>query len=129
MQRHVEADRLGRLEINDKLERGWCLHWKLGRFLALENAINIRSRTPDDIGAVGSIGHQRAFRDVLAKGAVDRGEPIALCQCDDQPAMSVHEWVRQDDQTTARLARKSRDGRRLLDARDDVEVVAFPTMI
>src|SRR5262245_31322639 len=33
MQRHVEADRLGRLEINDKLELGWCLQLQTRRRL------------------------------------------------------------------------------------------------
>jgi hypothetical protein len=58
MQRHVEADRLGRLKIDDKLELGWRLHWKLGWLVALENAIDIRRRTPKIIGPVNAVGQQ-----------------------------------------------------------------------
>jgi hypothetical protein len=60
MQRHVEADRLGRLKIDDKLELGWRLHWKLGWLVALENAIDIRRRTPKIIGPVNAVGQQAA---------------------------------------------------------------------
>jgi hypothetical protein len=43
MQGHVETDRLGGLEIDDKFKLNWCLHWKLGWVLAFENAIHINS--------------------------------------------------------------------------------------
>ena len=43
------------------------------RLLAPENAIDIRSRTPENIGGVGSIRHQRALRDVLPK-AINHGD-------------------------------------------------------
>src|SRR6516165_9090153 len=61
-QRYREAERLRRFEIDDEFELRGLLHRKLGGLLALEDAIDIRSRTPDDIGGVGCIGDQRTFR-------------------------------------------------------------------
>jgi len=41
MQGHVETHGLGGLEIDDKFELDWRLHWQLGWLLAFENAIHI----------------------------------------------------------------------------------------
>ena len=32
---------VGGLEIDHKLELGWSLHWQVGRFLALEDTIDV----------------------------------------------------------------------------------------
>src|SRR6266487_2641415 len=48
--RHVEAERFRGLEIDHQLVLGRCLHRKIGRLPALEDAINIRRRTPKQIG-------------------------------------------------------------------------------
>ena len=40
---HFEAERLGRLEIDRKLELGRRLHWQVGRVLALEDAGDVGS--------------------------------------------------------------------------------------
>src|SRR3974390_898715 len=58
MQRYVETDRLGCLEIDDKFELKRSLHWKLGWLFALENAIHIRRRTSKIIGPVNAIGQK-----------------------------------------------------------------------
>src|SRR5262245_3038321 len=39
--RHSDAQRLGSFEVDEKLVRGWSLHGKISRLLALENAIDI----------------------------------------------------------------------------------------
>src|SRR5215470_15293171 len=44
--RHVEAERLGGLEVDDELVFGRCLHRQVSRLLALEDAVSIRRRTP-----------------------------------------------------------------------------------
>src|SRR5215467_1918577 len=59
------------------------------------------------ISLVLSTGDQRAFSDELPE-AVNCRESMPLRQCHDEPAMSIQEWVRRDDQSTARLARKRR---------------------
>ena len=59
-QRHVEAKRLGGLEIDHQLVLGWRLHRKIGRYLALEDAIDIGRRSPKIIGQVNAVGQQAA---------------------------------------------------------------------
>src|SRR5688572_3893234 len=44
MQRHVQAERLGSLEIDDQLELDRGLHWKFARLCAFEDAVDIRRR-------------------------------------------------------------------------------------
>jgi hypothetical protein len=44
--RHVESERPGGLKIDDKLEFGRLLYWKIGRTLALEDAIDIAGCLP-----------------------------------------------------------------------------------
>ena len=43
---HGEAERLGGLQVNRKLEFGRRLHRKVGRFLALKDAIDVASGPP-----------------------------------------------------------------------------------
>src|SRR5271165_38205 len=43
---YFDAERLCSLEIDDKLELGRCLHWKLARFGTLKDAIDIGSSLP-----------------------------------------------------------------------------------
>src|SRR3984893_2840280 len=99
-QRHGEAKCLRGLEVDDHRVLGWRLYREGGRLLALENAIDIRSRTPDNIGGVGSIRHQRALRDVLPKAKNCR-ESKPLRQRYNQPTVGVDEWIRYDVQPTA----------------------------
>jgi hypothetical protein len=49
MQRHVEAERLGGLEIDHQLELDRGLDGKLARLRALEDAIGIGRRAPEII--------------------------------------------------------------------------------
>jgi hypothetical protein len=44
--RDCEAERLGRLHVDDQLELGWQLHRKFGGLVALENAIDVACRKP-----------------------------------------------------------------------------------
>jgi hypothetical protein len=55
-QRHVEAERLGGLEVDRKLELGWGLNGKLARLLALEDAIGIGGCAPKIIEPIISVG-------------------------------------------------------------------------
>ena len=60
MQRHLEAERLGGLEVDHQLELGRGLDGKLARLLALEDAIGIGRRAPKIINQVNSVGQQAA---------------------------------------------------------------------
>jgi len=60
LQRHVEAERLGGLEVDHQLELDRGLDGKLARLLALEDAIGIDRRAPKLIEPVISVGQQAA---------------------------------------------------------------------
>jgi hypothetical protein len=63
-QRHREAERLGRLKIDDKFELGRLLDREIGRFSPLENAIHVNRRLPELIGEIHSIRDETAaFRE------------------------------------------------------------------
>jgi hypothetical protein len=49
------AQRLGGLEIDDQLKRGWLLDGQIGRLGALQNFVNIRSSAPVLRGQVCSV--------------------------------------------------------------------------
>src|SRR5262249_56481233 len=61
--RQIEAERLCGLEVNYKLVLGRRLHWKVGRFLALEDAIDVAGR------AAVRVDRIRPVRDQAATGA------------------------------------------------------------
>ena len=56
--RHGEAERLGRLEIDDQLELNRALHGKIARLFAFQDAIRIGRRAPKIIGPILSVGQQ-----------------------------------------------------------------------
>src|SRR5215813_11606208 len=55
---NVEAKRFGGLEVDDQLELDRSLNWKVGGFGALENTIDIGSRSSVEVVGVHAIGHQ-----------------------------------------------------------------------
>src|SRR5262249_17521142 len=56
--RHIETERLGRLEVDDQLELSRRLNRQLAWLFAFENAIDIRRRLPIDLDLVNPIGEQ-----------------------------------------------------------------------
>src|SRR6516165_9870749 len=61
--RHVEVERLGGLQVDDKLVLGRRLYRQVSGFLAFEDAIDIASRAPILVEGIGSIICQAAGRD------------------------------------------------------------------
>src|SRR5262245_43027986 len=59
--RHVEAERLGRLEVDHKLVLGRCLHRQVAWILPLQNSIDVRRGSPEQINIVGAVRHQTAL--------------------------------------------------------------------
>jgi hypothetical protein len=62
MQRHVEAQGLGGLEIDDQLVLCRLLHGQVGKFSALEDAINVLWRLAKLFGVIRTIIDQTALR-------------------------------------------------------------------
>src|SRR5947209_18076777 len=76
MQRHLEAQRLGGLEIDDQLKLCRRLQWKLGRLLTLEDAVDVTCRQVKLFAANVTIRNQGAQ---LRKEAIviDRRHAVA----------------------------------------------------
>src|SRR5215470_5890299 len=95
-QRHVEAKRLGGLEIDRQLKLGRGLDGKLARLRALEDSVDITGRAPIIIELVNSVGQQAAeFSEDSAR--IDSREAVASCQRYDLHTMDVREGIRHHD--------------------------------
>ena len=103
MRRHVEAERLGGLEVDHQLELDRGLDGKLARLRALEDAIGIGRRAPKIIEPVISVGQQAAeFSEETER--IDGRETVASSQRCDLRAMVDREGIRHHDKATIRLA-------------------------
>src|SRR5260221_10003112 len=100
---HVEAERLGGLEVDHQLELDRSLNGKLARLLSLEDAIGIDSRAPKIIGQVNAVGQQAAEFSVETE-RIDGREAVASSRRDNLRAMADREGIWHHDQTTIRLA-------------------------
>src|SRR5262249_28082654 len=60
---HVDAERLGGLEVDHKLVLRGRLHRQVGRFLALEDAIDVAGSAPVLVEEIRPIGDQAASDD------------------------------------------------------------------
>src|SRR6516164_5434578 len=58
--RNGEAERRGGLEVDDHLELGWLLNWKIGRLGTPENLVDVRTGAPKQIKKTCPIGHESA---------------------------------------------------------------------
>src|SRR5262245_11098199 len=56
--RDRQAERLGRLEIDDQLELSWLLHRQVARVSALQNSVDIDGGAPPYMRAVWTIAQQ-----------------------------------------------------------------------
>jgi hypothetical protein len=54
---HRDTESLSGLKIDGQFILSRCLHWHVGRFLALENAIDIRRRTPMRVDRIMPLRH------------------------------------------------------------------------
>src|SRR6516162_5459406 len=107
--RDGEAERLGGLDIDHQLRFGRLLDRQARRLLALEDTIDVRSRTPNYVDSIRSIGDQCPFCDELPM-TTERRESMLFRQCHNRLAVIIHECVRCGDQATVRLVCERRDG-------------------
>jgi hypothetical protein len=75
MHRHVEAQRLGGLEVDGEIEFGRILDWQIGWALTFEDASDVPCRLANQFGKINAISNQAArFR----KNRIVRGHRNAV---------------------------------------------------
>ena len=72
--RHIEAERLGGLEIDHQFVLGRRLHRQVGRLLALEDAVDIGGRAAILVNQIGPVRDQAAGGDEVTI----RSKPLAV---------------------------------------------------
>src|SRR5262245_22893251 len=100
---HVEPERLRSVEVDDHGEPSLRLHWKVSRFLAPKNAIDVRRRAAELVGNIDAVGYQAAAGGKETE-CVDRRQPILICKRDDPLVMNRGEDLRHHDQSASRFA-------------------------
>ena len=58
--RQLKAECLSGFEVDDHLELGWLLNWKIGRLGTPENLVDVVSGAPKQISNIWPIGHESA---------------------------------------------------------------------
>jgi hypothetical protein len=107
--RHIEAERLGCLKIDDQLILGRGLHRKVRGLLPLENAVHVASRSPGLLQNIIAIRDQAAAGDE-ATPVIDRRQFVLGRKRDDQFAMGHCQRARRQDEAAIWGAGKRRDG-------------------
>jgi hypothetical protein len=101
--------RLGRFRVDHQLELDRRLHRKIGRLLALEDAVDVGGRAPVLVDSIRPIGDQAAGRNEEAV-RVDRGQFVPGRQGDDQIAMKYRPVAPGQNQTSIGGSREGGDG-------------------
>jgi len=83
--RHVEAERLGSLPVDDQLVLGWRLHRQVDRLLPLEDAVDVAGRSAELVELIIPVGDEAAVVNKVAR-KVDRRQFVPGCKHDDQTA-------------------------------------------
>src|SRR5215475_914466 len=107
--RNLKTECLRGLEIDHQLILRRRLHRQVGGFLALEDTVDVLSRTAKLIHAVRPVAGQTAAHDMAAVG-VDRGQAVSGRQRDDQLSMQEHARARCCDQPPVWFAGECSDG-------------------
>src|SRR5262252_10485282 len=96
--RHVEAERLSGLEIDDQLELGWLLDWQVCGLSTPENLVDISRGAEIKMRETHPVGHQTAGLDELSSD-VNGGQPIACRQFDDHSGIGLEQAVKSDKES------------------------------
>ena len=104
--RHLDAERSGRMKVDDELEFGRLQHWQVGGLYALEDAAGIDADLTKRVREVGSVAHQPAGCDKIAI-PINRRNPVARRQNGKLHAAVPEEGVGSDEESIGALARKS----------------------
>src|SRR5262249_43294441 len=95
-------ERLGGLEVDHEFVLSRRLHRKVGGLFTLEDAIDVRGRTPEHIDGVDPVGRQAARFGKIAPW-VDRRQTVARRERDDQVPMRGCDLAWQHDQAAVWL--------------------------
>src|SRR6476660_1421225 len=85
--RHGEAEGLGSLQVDDRLELGRRLHWQISRLFPLEDAIDVPRRTAVIVHQISPKGDQAAVNHQVT-ATIDRGQFVLGRKSDNEIAMS-----------------------------------------
>ena len=80
--RQVEAERLGRLQVDHQFVLSRSLHRKIGGRLALEDAVDVGRGPPILVGQVRPVGDQAAGRNEDPE-SIYRGQSVPRCELDE----------------------------------------------
>src|SRR5262245_45796606 len=98
MHRHVETQRLGSLEVDDKLILRRCLHRHVGWLLALEDAIDVCRGPSILVRQIESVRNEAASTGEKTV-RVDRRQTMSRRQRDEEVAMAQADGVRDHDES------------------------------
>src|SRR5262249_15661122 len=56
--RNIETERFGGFEIDDELEFGWLLDWKVRGLRSLQNFVNVPGSAPIQVTKICSVGQE-----------------------------------------------------------------------
>src|SRR3984893_2918411 len=90
--RHLDAECLCGLEVNDELELGRLDDRQVRRFIAPENPSDIDPNLAIRCERIDPIAHEAAGRSKFAK-MVDRRHRMARCQSDELVAARIEKWI------------------------------------
>src|SRR5262245_61221256 len=99
--RHFEVERLVGMERDSWLVSGGCLHWQIGRLLALEDAVDIAGRASILIYTIDTIRYQTARRGIKAF-RVDRRQLMPDRKRDNELSKMLRPGARCDQQAARR---------------------------
>src|SRR5262249_31357808 len=106
---HVEAERLCGLEVDDQLELGRCLDWKIAWTFALENARDVLRRPRIHVAHVYSVRDQTTADGIVTE-PVDRGQAVPGRWRDDELAVNRHKGARYHDKAAIRVGFRCGNG-------------------
>src|SRR5712691_6236143 len=110
MQRHVDAERLGRLEVDHQLEFGRLLDRQIAGLGALQDLVHVRGSSAIQVGQHRPIAHESARRRKLPV-VIHRGQAVVRRKLHDPSLIEVDQVAPERDQGVNTLLLDGREGR------------------
>ncbi|HJZ33564.1 MAG TPA: proton-conducting transporter membrane subunit, partial [Hyphomicrobiaceae bacterium] len=107
---HFEAERSGRLQVDDELEFGRLQDRQVGGIGTLEDLTGVDSDLTKHIEIISPIAHQPTGFDILAKG-IGHGNPVARRERRKLDPPAAEERVASNEQGIGPVARERGEGR------------------